>query len=1151
MAQQPWNPILQHIRSLTARHDSPSSDAELLRRFISHNDEAAFESLLRRHGPMVLRVARRTVGNETDAEDVFQATFLLLARRAGAIRKRESVASWLHGVAHRLALSARSKFARRQLREREAAAARSVESSPESAWNELEETLHEVLAQLPAKYRTPLVHCYLEGWTQEEVARQLGKPLGTVRSWLARGRELLRKRLVRRGISLSTEGASAALLASACATAEAVPPTLRIATLQAAQLFSGGGNAMTLISPAVADLVKKGMTMMLVAKLKSAAAWVLALTLLVAGSGWAAHRTFNAKPSETNETAEKAAPKEATSEEGPRTDAFGDSLPPGAIARLGTIRFRHDETHWWQFAVSPDGRTLATAASRSLILWDMATGRQTRRFPFAQTIRSVAYAPDGKSVAVGAEDCIVHRIDLASGKELQRFVGHEVGDDRFSPIRGVDGVAFSSDGKKLISWGSDRTVRVWETNSAKELLRLGDKDFGCKDWFIKCLSPDGKLLAVVKPEAKQTLLFQKYYEAQLHLWNLETGKDAQQRAYPIAGAAFSSDSKILAIAEANHNRLSRIVLLDVENGKERAASPGQKAYETALAFSPDGKMLASAGFGQSNSRYALHLWDVDSMKELRATPPIVGPFSTVTQLAVTPDGKTLISRCGENHVRLWDVATGKERNLAEGPSQAIHCLAYSPDGKFLASTSANQIWLWSATTGKVVRTLDGSGAYISSLAFSADGKSLLSASGDGQVQLWNPETGKEQRHLSAKASFGQHVALTPDGETVAVWNADVPQTIVLWNARTGEQRHSINIPPETPGVRQAVNALRFSPDGKILYACSGTHLSILRWDATTGKTLTPLGKHDGSVNDIQLSSDGRSLLAVAAGGSLNLWETATGQARLVVKDPGFATSVAFSPDGRLLALVNAGNHRLITGNQAVIQGVENLGEVRLLRAADGKMLQRFTGHLGGISSVCFSSDGNTLASGGKDTTVLLWDVSKLGKDAGTDSSPLTPEKFSELWKGLLGTAAEAHSCMGKLISAPDQTASFLGKKLKPVAVLDAERFARPLKKLESDQFAEREEATQELKKLGDAIEPALRKALQDKVPLETRRRMQALLDDLEGAERLRSLRAIEVLERIGDKPARDLLRRLSEGAAGAWLTEETRMSLRRLERHDK
>jgi WD40 repeat protein len=140
-----------------------------------------------------------------------------------------------------------------------------------------------------------------------------------------------------------------------------------------------------------------------------------------------------------------------------------------------------------------------------------------------------------------------------------------------------------------------------------------------------------------------------------------------------------------------------------------------------------------------------------------------------------------------------------------------------------------------------------------------------------------------------------------------------------------------------------------------------------------------------------------------------------------------------------------------------------LGQVRVIRVADGNVIHRFTGHLGNIHGVSFSPMGRTLASPGQDTTVLLWDV-KAHKDAAKESPPLTPEKLAELWKGLRGTAAEAHVCMCILIAAPGQTVPFLGEKLKPIAALDAERFARLLKKLDSDQFAQREQATQELKK---------------------------------------------------------------------------------------
>src|SRR5581483_4219517 len=243
-----WDLVLQQVRSLAVlREHRQVEDADLLSRFVLHYDEAAFEVLLRRHGPMVLRVARRVLRSEPDAEDVFQATFLLLARKAGSIRKRASVASWLHGTAHRLALHARSERTRRQAKEQQAA-----ELRPEPAWSELDGVLDDVLAQLPEKYRTPLVYCYLEGRTQEEVAQLLGAPLGTVRRWLARGREMLRVRLVRRGVSLTAAGVSTALLATAAgATPSPLPAPLVSSILKAAPAFAVGPGTLATTSAQV------------------------------------------------------------------------------------------------------------------------------------------------------------------------------------------------------------------------------------------------------------------------------------------------------------------------------------------------------------------------------------------------------------------------------------------------------------------------------------------------------------------------------------------------------------------------------------------------------------------------------------------------------------------------------------------------------------------------------------------------------------------------------------------------------------------------------------------------------------------------------------------------------------------------------------
>src|SRR5262249_33522456 len=164
MANAPPQTVLGQIRRMVhAKAHEDTSDRELLERFRAHREEAAFVALLRRHGPMVLHVCRRIRGNEQDAEDVFQATFLLLARKADSIRKRESVASWLHGVAHRLALEAKGQGARRQARERRAADMRRTSAAPDRAWQELQAALDEALRQLPEKYRAPILLCYLEG----------------------------------------------------------------------------------------------------------------------------------------------------------------------------------------------------------------------------------------------------------------------------------------------------------------------------------------------------------------------------------------------------------------------------------------------------------------------------------------------------------------------------------------------------------------------------------------------------------------------------------------------------------------------------------------------------------------------------------------------------------------------------------------------------------------------------------------------------------------------------------------------------------------------------------------------------------------------------------------------------------------------------
>ncbi len=257
------------------------SDALLLDRFVEQWDQAAFRDLVRRHGPMVLGVCRRILRDPHAAEDAFQATFLLLVRKAGSVRKRESVGPWLYGVARRVALEARGAASRRPVPAPLDPEVPGVDDHDGLERDELHAALHEELGRLPEKYRAPIVLCYIEGLPHEAVARQLGWPLGTVRTRIARGRDLLGARLTRRGVAPAAVLLALGLLPK---TAAAVPARLVQATVRAAARVAAGERVPQGEVPAgVADLEKKVRKAMHLTRLRWAMAFALAVVVIGAG----------------------------------------------------------------------------------------------------------------------------------------------------------------------------------------------------------------------------------------------------------------------------------------------------------------------------------------------------------------------------------------------------------------------------------------------------------------------------------------------------------------------------------------------------------------------------------------------------------------------------------------------------------------------------------------------------------------------------------------------------------------------------------------------------------------------------------------------------------------------------------------------------
>jgi RNA polymerase sigma factor (sigma-70 family) len=275
------SPILRYLRQLAAMHGHGRfSDAELLQRVVAEHDEGAFEAILSRHGPMVLGVCRRVLHHCEDAEDCFQATFLVLARQSALISKRQSLGCWLHGVAQRLALKAKADARRRRVSEARRAVLTPEIPQSKMMWHEIAPILDEELRRMAETFRAPLVLCYLEGKTRDEAAQQLGWSLRTLMRRLERGRRQLRQRLIRRGVTISAALLTTGLGNSASA---GVPATLADATVRAVMLITAGRAATSVVSANIAALTEGLVKALFLAKVKAATMFIVA-TGLLAGS---------------------------------------------------------------------------------------------------------------------------------------------------------------------------------------------------------------------------------------------------------------------------------------------------------------------------------------------------------------------------------------------------------------------------------------------------------------------------------------------------------------------------------------------------------------------------------------------------------------------------------------------------------------------------------------------------------------------------------------------------------------------------------------------------------------------------------------------------------------------------------------------------
>jgi len=738
------------------------SDRQLLERYLTadHTEaEAAFTVLVERHGPMVLHVCRQNLDDSHDAQDAVQATFLVFLRRAGSIRKRDSLASWLFGVAMRVARRARYAAIVRRFHERHAGDLAAARSRATNVHSERLAAMHEEIARLAVRYREPVVLCHLEGLSTAAAAQRLGCAHGTVLSRLARAREQLRRRLTERG---QVEPAGLLAIRVSREATVALPAALVNSTVQAAMgALAGGTDLVAAVTPSVAMLTQATLRALFMTRITLAAALIAtasALTVLTIPMVRPGLRAGSQAVSADKRT--------QGHQEKPRTIEQRTLLARDLEDALYKVLKRDHEFNdpRWPFVI-----TVREVQDKTLIdaTFTHRAKRKVNEFDAViQAKRAVLRVdPEAKLIRVFLEESKVQHlvrdndiilinnqileIPIPADNQLmadQTLPGRAEAAPEFRIVEMDSDQAlsldYSHDGKTLATAGFDGVVHLWDAVKGTHLGALkGEKKSTIRSVTF---APDGKTVACVNDAGLA------------RLWDVATGSLKQTlpglsesmceaaRTFMLDSVAFAADGRLLAVSGFGPinaeppDRIYELRVFDVQAGKPKWSHLGRGEQACSLAFAPDGETLARGGWK------TVQLWNAKTGEPIRTLNPTKG---TIFAVAFTPDGRTLVGGGNiptedVNHqaglVTLWNDTTGRIIHTLEGHRGGVHAVAIAPDGKTVATGGdgrirnfgneqrlLSEVRLWDIATGRLLWTVEGELATVRGLAFAPDGKTLV------------------------------------------------------------------------------------------------------------------------------------------------------------------------------------------------------------------------------------------------------------------------------------------------------------------------------------------------------------------------------------------------------------------------------------------